>query len=222
MATTKTNLNLRKGVGVSSPVLVTVPADSAVTVTGDPETWYPVEYAGTAGWMSGKYLDLNATPAPVDPYISKALALTEKMLGLWYRYGGNFTQTVFKDKRGDCSGFVGFVAEECGYRPGDMPLYDYAANQMLRNFRMGWWPSEKIKEGEEQPMDIVFYGYQKNGEPYAGHVVYALGNGKVRGASGGYQNTLTDADAKRVGACVRDDDIHFHKHGIVGIYRPKY
>ena len=223
MTTTTANLNLRTGAGTGNPSLLVIPRGSTVTVTGDP--WYPVTYNGKSGWVSGRYLSGVTASQPTPPsydYVSDAMDIAESMLGLWYRYGGNFTEPVFKDKRGDCSGFIGFVAETMGYRPGDNKLYNYTANMMLTNFRKGVWPATKVSEADLQPMDIVFYGYTKDGEPYAPHVVYGWKDGKVIGSSGGYQGTLTDADAQRVGAKVRIDDLHFHQHPIIGIYRPVY
>ena len=223
MATTTSGLNLRKGAGTASDVILVIPKGAEVQITGDP--WYPVTYGGKAGWVSGKYLAGVAVPAPTPPsndYISDAMDIAESMLGLWYRYDGNFTQEPFSAKRGDCSGFVGFIAETMGYRPGENKLYNYTANMMLTNFRKGNWKAQKVAEADLQPMDIVFYGYTKDGEPYAPHVVYGWKGGKVIGASGGFQKTLTDADAKRVGAKVRIDQLHFHEHPVIAIYRPAY
>lgn len=215
---TTANLNMRKTAGTAGAIITTIPNGSVVAVTGDP--WYPVTVGGKSGWVSGAYLDFEAaesTQAPTSRYVTESLALTERMLGLWYYYGGNFLETPFEKKHGDCSGFVGFVAESCGYRPGAKKLYNYSANQMLQNFRSGAWPAHEITRGDEQPMDIVFYGGKT-----AGHVVYVIGPGRVRGASGGYQSTKTVAQAQALGARVRDDDIDYHKHPIIGIWRPEY
>ena len=215
---TKANLNMRAGAGTDEPVVIVIPNGAGVTVTGDP--WYPVEYGGYDGWVSGKYLDLDAAPdEPSHDYISDAMALAKSMLGLYYRWGGNFTQEVFKDKRGDCSGFVGFVSETMGYRPGSSRLYNYTADQMFDNFRNGVWKATEITPGNERAMDFVFYGGSATN---AGHVVFAVGDGRVIGSSGGFEATLTDADAKRVGAMVRYDDRNFHAKPIAGIFRPAY
>ena len=226
MATTKTNLNLRTGAGTQYSIVTTMQGGREFAIgpvtLADGSTWYPGTYEGQQGWASGNYLDLGtagSTNPAYDDYVGDAMALAVRMLGLPYRWGGNFTQTVFADKRGDCSGFVGFVSESLGYRPGDNPLYNYSANMMFNNYRNGVWKAEKIYPGYEKAMDIVFYGSTPTS---AGHVVFAVGDGRVIGSSGGYQTTLTDADAQRVGAKVRYDDLHFHKNPIVGIYRPNY
>lgn len=223
MTTTTADLNLRTGAGTDNDVILTIPKGTEVSITGDP--WYPVTVSGKSGWVSGKYLDLDGVPVtptqtPHERYVAKLMPLTERMLGLWYHYGENFTQEPFAAKRGDCSGFVGWTADQCGYRPGDRSLYDYSADQMFDNFRTGKWKAEAIKEGDEQPGDIVFYGTGTN----AGHVVVVIGKGRVRGASHGYQKTKTDAAAKKLNppACVCDDDLHFHAHPVIGIFRPDY
>lgn len=213
MTITTARLNLRAGAGTTEPVRGVIPRGDLVTVTGDP--WYPVTHDGIAGWVSGKYLDHRET-AP--DYVADALALARSMLGLWYRWGGNFTQEPFSAKRGDCSGFVGWVSDYMGYQPGSQPLYNYSADQMFDNFRAGIWPAEKIALGNEQPMDLVFYGNGTN----AGHVVFVERKGKVIGASGGNSKITSDAAAKAKNAKVRIDDITYHSNPIVGIYRPAY
>lgn len=225
MATTKTNLNLRTGAGTQYSIVTTMQGGREVAI-GPVDVggtlWYPLTYEGKQGWASGNYLDLGtagSTNPAYDDYVSDAMALAVRMLGLWYRWAGNFTQEPFSAKRGDCSGYVGFVSESLGYRPGDAPLYNYSADSMFDNFRTGVWKAQKIEPGQEKAMDIVFYGSSSTS---AGHVVFAVGDGRVIGASGGFEATLTDADAQRVGAKVRYDDLHFHKNPLVGIYRPDY
>ena len=104
-----------------------------------------------------------------------------------------------------------------GYKPGSNALYNYSADSMFDNFRSGVWEAEKIEPGKEQAMDIVFYGSGTN----AGHVVFAMGDGKVIGASGGNPQTTSDAAAKTKGAKVRIDDRNY-RNDLIGIYRPNY
>ena len=215
MATTTANLNLRAGPGKNYPILTVIHRGETVKLKAvRTDGWCRVTYSNKEGYCAARFLDITQ----YDAYVADALVLTEKMLGLWYHFGENFDQPAFGDKRGDCSGFVGWVSRVNGYQPGSLRLYNYSADEMFDNFSSGKWEAQRIKKGEEQPLDFVFYGYGD----HASHVVFALGNGKVRGASGGFRATRTDADAKRVGAKVRDDDIDFHKHGVIGIFRPPY
>ena len=225
MATTTANLNLRPAAGTDNTPILVIPNGSDVAVGPvdvNGTLWYPVTYDGQQGWVSGKYLSGVPSSEPTPPstdYRSDAMALAKSMLGLWYRWGGNFTQEPFSAKRGDCSGFVGWVSHTMGYQPGDNKLYNYSADQMFDNFRSGVWKATKIEPGHEQAMDIVFYG----GSPtYAGHVVFAMGDGNVIGASGGNATVTSDAAAKAKNAKVRIDDIGYHQNPIVGIYRPDY
>lgn len=225
MTTTTANLNLRVGAGTALPVLQVIPKGATVKISGDP--WYQVIYDGDAGWVSGKFLDLNDAPTdtqtPYDDYVADAMALAKRMLGLYYKWGGNFTQEPFAAKRGDCSGYVGFVAHAMGYQPGVNELYNYSADSIYRNFLNGVWPAERIEPGKERAMDLVCYGSkQSDGTMKVTHIVYAVGDGRVIGSSGGFEATLTDADAKRVGAKVRYDPLHFHAKPIAGIFRPDY
>ena len=218
MTTTTANLNLRPTAGTKDAPTVVIPKGAPVTVTGP--AWYPVTYNSIPGWVSGKYLDLAGTaepdPVPSD-YVSDALALARSMLGLYYRWGGNFTQEPFSAKRGDCSGFVGFVSETMGYQPGSQPLYHSTADAMYDNYRTGKWPAETVALGDEQPMDLVFYGSGTN----AGHVVFVERKGHVIGASGGGVSTTSDAAAKARGAMVRIDTIDY-RNDRIGIFRPAY
>lgn len=62
-ATTTTALNLRGGPGTSYPILVVIPGGATVETTGDPQSgFYPVAYAGRAGWVSGAYLTFGGDP----------------------------------------------------------------------------------------------------------------------------------------------------------------
>jgi uncharacterized protein YraI len=65
-AATNDNLNLRAGPSTNDEVLIVMPADSRLTVTGAAEDgFYPVFYAGEEGWASATYLDLDGgNPGP--------------------------------------------------------------------------------------------------------------------------------------------------------------
>lgn len=223
MAITTANLNLRSAPGTDNPVQTVIPKGAVVTVTGaEWETrgtlWYPAGYEGLSGWVSGKHLMFVSGSRSRVTYVESSVTLARSMLGLWYHFGENFDQLLLVDKRGDCSGFVGWVSEASGYRPGSLPLYEYSSDEMFDCFASGEWAAERIKTAEVEPMDLVFYGYGS----HASHVVFSLTKGTVIGASGGFRATRTDADAERVNAMVRIDRLRFHPHRVIGIFRPSY
>ncbi|TFH57511.1 hypothetical protein EXY26_11220 [Glutamicibacter arilaitensis] len=56
-AKTSANLNMRTGVGTSHRVVLTIPQGKKVAIRGAKKSgWYPVNYAGKNGWVSGTYL----------------------------------------------------------------------------------------------------------------------------------------------------------------------
>jgi hypothetical protein len=65
-------LNLRSSPATSGNVVQIIPFDGTVSIIG-PATadyWYPISYAGVAGWVSGQYLAagvVNATAARTAP-----------------------------------------------------------------------------------------------------------------------------------------------------------
>ena len=60
-AVTSTDVNLRSGAGTDTAILDTLPAGSAVIVTGEAAGgWYPVHHAGLNGYMSAEYLEFSA------------------------------------------------------------------------------------------------------------------------------------------------------------------
>jgi cell wall-associated NlpC family hydrolase len=211
-ATTTAGLNLRSGAGTKNAIVLVIPGGETVTITGDP--WYPVTYNGKTGWVSGAYLDFTQPDqTPHEVFAEGAMALAVSKLDAWYRWGGNGPD------RFDCSGFVGWVLHTRGYQPGNKPLYHYSADQMFDNFRTGVWEAQKIEPGEERSGDLVFYGSTATN---AGHVVFAVGDGRVLGASGGNDTVTNDDIAKARNAKVRYDTLRYHSNPIVGIYRPKY
>lgn len=56
-ATTTTGLNLRSGPDTRNAVLLVIPADAQVTITGpERNDWYPVTYGATPAWAMARYV----------------------------------------------------------------------------------------------------------------------------------------------------------------------
>jgi uncharacterized protein YraI len=60
LAHTMDSLNLRTGPGTNYGVILTIPDNGSLTITGSYRNgYYPVRYQGTKGWVSGDYLALG-------------------------------------------------------------------------------------------------------------------------------------------------------------------
>ncbi len=67
-AKTTTSLNLRSGAGSGFPVILVMPANATVTITGGLQNNYlPVVYQGQAGWAFAAYLSGSMVPLPSTP-----------------------------------------------------------------------------------------------------------------------------------------------------------
>ncbi|MFI5299322.1 MAG: SH3 domain-containing protein [Polyangiales bacterium] len=127
-ARTRTNLNLRDGVGTSHAVLTVMPCGSTVDVVGGPTSgWWNVTYSGTTGWASGTYLvapaDFLASDcgggsvdaagidasgsdgavASLSPTQAQVIALAQSGVGYSYYWGHGSWGTDGKNP-GSCSG----------------------------------------------------------------------------------------------------------------------
>ena len=58
MDTVRGNLNLRSRPSMDAPILTTIPDSSAVTVYGQWQDWYVVNYMGTIGYASSRYIEV--------------------------------------------------------------------------------------------------------------------------------------------------------------------
>lgn len=58
MDTVRGNLNLRSRPSMDAPILTTIPDGSAVTVYGQWQDWYVVNYMGTIGYASSRYIEV--------------------------------------------------------------------------------------------------------------------------------------------------------------------
>jgi uncharacterized protein YraI len=64
--TSPEGLNLRSTPATSGTVVIIIPFDAQVSITGSAtsDSWYPVAYNGSSGWASGQYLAAGALSAP--------------------------------------------------------------------------------------------------------------------------------------------------------------
>lgn len=70
---TTSALNVRRGAGLTFPIIVTLWQGAPLTVTGTPvtaggRTWYPIRTGyGTTGWVAGEFLSSGAVLSPKFP-----------------------------------------------------------------------------------------------------------------------------------------------------------
>jgi uncharacterized protein YraI len=121
---TTADLNLRKGPGTSYAILLVIPSGATVTVV-DPTAqggFLHVQYAGTSGWSSAKYLQAvesgggttgggsGGSTGPVDPdgaaSPDNAVARAALSVGFSYWWGGGAwtTSGATSSNKGSCSG----------------------------------------------------------------------------------------------------------------------
>lgn len=90
-------LNLRSGPGTSNSVLLVMPNNAQVGVTGSPQSGFtPVRYNGTNGWASSQYLSSTAPGATATPTSGTVLsnAWVSSTGGLNLRSGPGTTNGV--------------------------------------------------------------------------------------------------------------------------------
>ena len=113
--------------------------------------------------------------------------LALKLVGCPYVWGGANPWTGL-----DCSGFVIWLYQVFGL----LPSGDWTAQGLFDHFD----PKAGEPGGGSSRGDLVFYG---GGEQCITHVMLALGNELVVGASGGDHTTTTLEEARRRGAQVK-------------------
>lgn len=72
-------LNVRAGQGTDSQILTQVTANQTYEVTGEPvSNWYPVDVEGTAGWVSGEYINIETSYASAKSRAEEEARLAEE------------------------------------------------------------------------------------------------------------------------------------------------
>lgn len=106
---TTTDLNLRGGPATSYSVLDVIPSGSAVKlVEAQPvDGWYRVDFNGTVGWSSGKYLEVgSAESGGTTTARSEAITRAQSAVGFsyWWGHGRFRVEGSTASNRGVCSG----------------------------------------------------------------------------------------------------------------------
>ena len=146
--TATSGLHLRTGPSTNYAIILTMPYNSVVDVTGSSSGWYKVVYSGRSGWASGAYLSTIMTPGggggtAVDHAISRA----QSGVGFSYHWGGGCWNpgssahgscygncpscTHYGTWGADCSGYVAKVWQV----PGPSALTSCVHPYSTYNFR---------------------------------------------------------------------------------------
>ena len=165
-ATTISAVHLRSGPDTSYTSLGVLPAGTGVTVTGETDTWYRATHNGTSGYIYKTYVSLGGSSGNVSTGSEGARIVEEakKYLGVSYVYGGTSPSGI------DCSGFVYYVFQQCGYT-----VTRSAATQNGNG--------RQVSRSELQPGDIIIFYNSSN--TAIGHSGIYIGNDQFIHASSG-------------------------------------
>ena len=177
-ATVISDVHFRKGPDTSYSSIQVLGAGTGVTITGQTDKWYRVEYNGTEGYVFKTYLTTGSYTAVSSSSSSagaRIVAKAKEYLGVPYVYGGTSPSGF------DCSGFVYYVYRQCGYS------ITRTATTQNRDGR-------QVSRSELQPGDIViFYNSAKTA---IGHSAIYIGNGQfIHASSSGGKVMITSLSA---------------------------
>lgn len=130
-------------------------------------------------------------------------------LGTPYIWGGN---NILEGL--DCSGFMCEILRAFGL----LGRSDANAQTIFATLELkGWANAETECKGAYHPGSVLFFGKDRK---MITHVALAITSTEMIEAGGGNSKTLTAADAKKTGACIRIRPISNRKDFIVGIKLP--
>lgn len=177
-ATVISAVHFRKGPGTSYSSMQVLSAGTGVTITGQTDKWYRVEYNGTEGYVFKTYLTTESYSAVSSSSSSagaRIVAKAKEYLGVPYVYGGTSPSGF------DCSGFVYYVYRQCGY-------------SITRTATTQNGDGYKVSRSELQPGDIViFYNSAKTA---IGHSAIYIGDGQfIHASSSGGRVMITSLSA---------------------------
>lgn len=174
------SIYMRKGPSTETEIVVTLIKNTDVTVIGEENGWYKVEYENNTGYIREDLLSDNKiieTSSRDGENIERNITETStsqgtdivnyayNFLGCPYVYGGSGPSSF------DCSGFTAYIYKKFGYS-----LPHSAVTQM--NYGV------EVSKDELQPGDLVFFlDYQTMDG--VGHCGMYIGNGEFIHASSG-------------------------------------
>ena len=189
------SVNVRKEPSTSSDIVTTLVLNTGVTISAQTEEWYKIVYGDYMGYIYKPLI--SETPVatsrsaearqpeeettqtlaskPVAPTPSaggnKIVSFAEKYKGHKYVYGGT-TPSGF-----DCSGFVYYVFNNCGY-------------SLSRSCSVQAQSGDPVSRENLMPGDILFFNNTSNGS--IGHVGIYIGDGQFIHAANPRRGVVTD------------------------------
>ena len=163
-ATVISPVHFRKGPDTSYSSIQVLGAGTGVTITGQTDKWYRVEYNGTEGYVFKTYLTTESYTLSSSSSSAgeRIVAKAKEYLGVPYVYGGTSPSGF------DCSGFVYYVYRQCGY-------------SITRTATTQNGDGTKVSRSNLQPGDIVIF--YNSAMTAIGHSAIYIGNGQFIHAS---------------------------------------
>lgn len=133
---TSSGLYLRSKPSTSSAALTMAYRNDVVTLLAKESNWYKVSFQGKEGYMHSDYL--SSSGAVSNTKGQQIVETAKKYLGVPYVWGGSSPNGF------DCSGFVQYIARECGFTIG-------------RTVPQQWPYGTEVSKEDLLPGDIVFF-----------------------------------------------------------------
>lgn len=162
---TGTSVRVRQSASYEAEVLGHLNTGDTVTVTGVVGEWYAVETDGKSGFVHSDFIALGVATAGTETTVDIGQTIVEtakQYLGSPYVWGGNSPGGF------DCSGFVKYVYNECGYTT-KRTAADIATE------------GTAIEREDLLPGDVVYF--TNGGSSYIGHVGIYIGENEFIHAS---------------------------------------
>lgn len=190
------SVNVRKEPSTSSEIVTTLVLNTGVTISAQTDEWYKIVYGDYMGYIykplisetpvaTSRSSETRTTQdnsnntntqaeAPVSTSSSggdKIVSFAKQYLGYKYVYGGT-TPSGF-----DCSGFVYYVFNNCGY-------------SLSRSCSVQAQSGTAVSRENLIPGDILFFNNTSNGS--IGHVGIYIGDGRFIHAANPSRGVVTD------------------------------
>lgn len=153
-------INIRTGPGTNYNRITLVYTGRQVTIVGEENGWYHVQFDGVDGYIYGQYLQKNVPVVPSadsSAFGANVVAFAQQYLGVPYVYGGSSPSGF------DCSGFTRYV-----YALAGVSLPHSATDQFYQH-------GSPVEKADLQVGDAVFFF--RPGTSAIGHVGIYIGGG---------------------------------------------